>query len=134
MRNGGDPACPDRSGDRDNDEADRALYVPLAPAKRPVPPVIVSVSVALALVRVNVPFPEMAENSLSPLATKVLVPVDERAGAGQGERALVVAGLRSQRRQVTGKVGGLRPRGQVERRIAGARAVKRPTGAVCRRR
>jgi hypothetical protein len=38
-----------------------SLYVPLAPAKRPVPPVIVSVSVALALVRVNVPFPAGAQ-------------------------------------------------------------------------
>ena len=53
-----------------------SVYVPLAPATRPVPPVIVSVSVALAVVRVNVPFPEMAENSLSPLAARtVLVPV-----------------------------------------------------------
>ncbi len=52
-----------------------SLYVPLAPAKRPVPPVIVSVSVLWAVVRVNVPDPVMAENSLSPFAvTKVLVP------------------------------------------------------------
>ena len=53
-----------------------SVYVPLAPAKRPVPPVMVSVSVLLAVVRVRVPLPVMAENSLSPLAaTKVLVPV-----------------------------------------------------------
>jgi hypothetical protein len=52
-----------------------SLYVPLAPAKRPVPPVIVSASVLWAVVRVNVPDPVMAENSLSPFAaTKVLVP------------------------------------------------------------
>ena len=53
-----------------------SVYVPLAPAKRPVPPVIVSVYVLLAVVRVNVPFPVIAESTLSPLAaTKVLVPV-----------------------------------------------------------
>ena len=61
---------------RTTTELTASVYVPLAQAKRPVPPVMVSISVLLAVVPVSVSFPVMAENSLSLLAaTKVLVPV-----------------------------------------------------------
>ena len=46
-----------------------SVYVPLAPAKLPVPPVIVSVSVLWAVMLVNVPFPVIFENSLASLGT-----------------------------------------------------------------
>ena len=52
-----------------------SVNVPRAPAKRHCAAGY-RVSVLWAVVRVNVPFPVMAENSLSPLAaTKVPVPV-----------------------------------------------------------
>jgi hypothetical protein len=52
------------------------VNVPLAPVKRPVPPVIVFTVVAVAPVDVLVPTPERVVNSLSPFAaTMVPAPV-----------------------------------------------------------